>query len=77
MINYTELSARISRETLAMQRALGENSGKISNAAAMTVSGLVLGFTKGWSLALCILGLSPVLMVLVTIFGKIMVSGIT
>ena len=27
MINYTELSARISRETLAMQRALGEKAG--------------------------------------------------
>ena len=27
MINYTELSARISRETQAMQRALGEKAG--------------------------------------------------
>jgi len=27
MINYTELSARISSETLAMQRALGEKAG--------------------------------------------------
>lgn len=77
MINYTELSARISREVQSMQLALGEKAGQITYAGAMTVSGLALGFSKGWILAFCILGLTPVLLILVTLFGKVMSAGLT
>lgn len=43
----------------------------------MAISGLVFGFTKGWALALCILGLAPFLGVLVGLFGKVVSSGLT
>jgi len=43
----------------------------------MAVSGLVFGFTKGWALALCILGLTPVLFLLVGLFGKVINNGLT
>jgi hypothetical protein len=48
MINYTELSSRLSRETLAIQRALGEKAGQITFAIAMSCAGLAFGFSKGW-----------------------------
>lgn len=77
MINYTELSARISREVQSMQLALGEKAAQITYAGAMTVSGLALGFSKGWILAFCILALTPVLLILVTLFGKVLSAGLT
>ena len=43
----------------------------------MSISGLVLGFTKGWALALCILGLAPFLVILVALIGKVLTDGIT
>lgn len=57
MINYTELSSRISKESLAIQRGIGEKSGMITMSCAMTVSGLIVGFIRGWHLALCLLGM--------------------
>ena len=44
MINYTELSSRISKESLAIQRGIGEKSGMITMSCAMTVSGLIVGY---------------------------------
>jgi ABC-type multidrug transport system fused ATPase/permease subunit len=43
----------------------------------MSISGLVLGFTKGWALAFCVLALAPILGVMVTLFGIVLTSGIT
>ena len=43
-INYTELSARVSKEVLSMQRAIGEKLAAVINAYAMSLSGFALGF---------------------------------
>ena len=42
--NYTELSARVSKEVLSMQRAMGEKLAAIINAYSMGISGFSLGF---------------------------------
>ena len=59
--NYTELSARISKEVLTIQRAIGEKFAAIINAYAMTLSGFALGFFQGWSLTLSLLGIFPII----------------
>ena len=58
-INCTELSARLSKETLAIQKATGEKFGQVIFSVGMTVSGMLLGFTTGWSLALAMLIIGP------------------
>jgi len=77
MINYTELSARISRETLAIQRSIGEKAGNITMSLAMGVSGLVVGFTRGWALSLTLLAIAPVLVVVTLIYSKALTGGLS
>jgi ATP-binding cassette subfamily B (MDR/TAP) protein 1 len=51
-INPSELSARLAKESSAMQRALGEKMGTIVLAFSMCVAGLTFAVTKGWSFSL-------------------------
>ena len=60
MINYTELSARLTKECQAIQRAIGEKYGQIIFSLSMSLSGLALGFAKGWSLTLIMCGIGPI-----------------
>ena len=59
--NYTELSARVSREVLTIQRAIGDKFACIVNAYANSLAAFALGFYQGWSLALALLGLIPII----------------
>lgn len=74
-MNPSELSARISKETAAMQKALGEKMGTIILAYSMTFSGLVFAFTKGWSFSLVLFGAMPILGTTTAMMTKIMTQG--
>ena len=63
MINYTELSSRIEKECQSIQKAMGEKFGQIIFSLSMSLSGLTLGFLKGWSLALAICAIGPMFMI--------------
>ena len=76
MLNYAELSARLSKETLAIQRAIGEKYSQILFTIAMSISGLTLGFTKGWLLAFAMLGIAPIMMVGIMVFTGFMGSKV-
>lgn len=36
----------------------------------MFFGGIVIGFVRGWIFTLCILGLSPIMFIIMGIFGK-------
>jgi ATP-binding cassette, subfamily B (MDR/TAP), member 1 len=59
LVNYMELGARMEKETLAINKALGEKFGEYIKSIGTLISGLCVGFAKGWSLALCILIIGP------------------
>jgi hypothetical protein len=42
----------------------------------MCVSGLTLGFVKGWSLALCMLGVGPIMIIGISVMGVFMGSKV-
>ena len=75
--NPAELSARIGKETLAIQRALGEKMGMILLAFAMTTSGLAIAFVKGWSFSLVVVAAFPFIMIGTTLLNKVVQSGFT
>ena len=60
-MNYTELASRISSETSTIETGIGHKLGLLCQSLAMMVSGLALGFFKGWSLALPMLILLPLM----------------
>ena len=64
---------------MSIQRAIGEKFAQIIFSLTMCISGLTLGFTKGWSLALAITAIGPIFMVGMVVFaraikGKIMTT---
>ncbi len=77
MINYTELSSRISKECQSIQRGIGEKFGQIVFSLSMCVSGLALGFIKGWSLALAICAIAPMFMIGMAVFAGSIKARIT
>lgn len=74
-INPSELSARLSKESNAMQRALGEKMGTIILAFAMCVAGLAFAFTRGWSFSLVLLVAFPFLGVTTALLSKALSKG--
>lgn len=74
-MNPSELSARLSKETAAMQKALGEKMGTIILAFSMTFSGLAFAFTKGWSFSLVLFAAFPLLGMTTALMSKVMSRG--
>ena len=69
--NPAELSARIGKEPLAIQKALGEKIGSIIMALAMSFSEIIIAFTKGWSFTLIILASFPFIMIGTAMINKV------
>ena len=69
MIQYTELSSRLTKECASIQRAIGEKFGLIIFSLSMSFCGIALGFIKGWSLALAMLGIAPIILTGLTAFA--------
>jgi len=57
---------------LAIQKATGEKMGTIIFGIFMAFSGICIGMTKGWDLALVILGCFPIVSVGFMATGKIL-----
>lgn len=60
-VNITELNSRVARESLSMKAAIGDKLGMIIYGLAMCVSGLSIGVWRGWSLALAMLLIGPMI----------------
>jgi ATP-binding cassette, subfamily B (MDR/TAP), member 1 len=67
--NYNELSARINRETTQINKAVGEKVNRVVFAVGMTISGVLIGFINGWSLALVMLVIAPIIWYATNVFG--------
>ena len=65
----------MTKECLAIQKAIGEKFGGVLMALAMCVAGLTFGFTKGWSLVLALLGAVPPLAFISGLFFKVIQGG--
>ncbi len=67
-----ELSARISKECDQIQGGIGQKYGTILYAICMCISGFVVGFVKGWTLAFAMLAIAPIMMCGISVFGAAM-----
>jgi ATP-binding cassette subfamily B (MDR/TAP) protein 1 len=76
-INITELSARLSKETQAIQNALGEKMGQLQLTFAMSFAGFFFAFFRGWWMSLILLFAFPVMFIMTGILMKAMKSGFT
>lgn len=74
-INPSELSARLSKESAAMSKALGEKMGTIILAYSMTIAGLTFSLSKGWSYSLAVMAAFPFMMLSTAFMGKVMAQG--
>lgn len=57
--NPQELSARITKETQAIENALGDKYGDVLRSAGLVLSGFAIAFSRGWSFSLALLVLFP------------------
>lgn len=69
-VNYTELSSRVVQECKTIEAGIGQKYGQMLFSGGMAFSGLALGFVKGWSLALPMLVLCPILLCGITMLIK-------
>jgi len=67
--NYNELAACMTKESMSICKAVGEKPGLLLQAMGMSICGLAIGFTQGWSLALTFLAIVPVMTISGAIFG--------
>eukprot|EP00741_Cyanophora_paradoxa_P003931 tig00000741_g3824.t1 len=56
-----ELSSRINSDVKLIQNAIGEKMGSVIHHNATFFAGIIIGFAKGWHLALVIVGVMPIL----------------
>ena len=71
-INPNELSTRIAEECFNIQEGIGSRVPTFCHCIGLLIAGLIVGFIKGWHLALILIGFSPV----TVIVGAIFISGI-
>ena len=64
------MASRVQQETKMIQNGIGQKFGQMLFSAGMGFSGLCLGFVKGWSLALPMLFLCPILFIGITTLIK-------
>lgn len=70
-----ELSSNMNRQCQTIQQSLGEKMGHIYLSFAMSASGFILAFFRGWLLTLIILGTFPLLLIVTYFMTKSMKSG--
>lgn len=74
-VNYTELSSKLARETASIQKGYSEKAGGITLAFGTFISGLVVGFFMGWSLALALMVMIPFIGFVGWLFTEFSSSG--
>lgn len=70
MTSYEELSARLGKESLSIQKAIGEKFGQIWFCFALIFAGLTFATIKGWSFSLTVVAIMPFLAVMVVVLVK-------
>jgi len=61
-INPNEISSKISEECFNIQQGIGEKVPTFLYSIALFFSGLIIGYVKGWQMALVLTGFMPVIM---------------
>jgi ATP-binding cassette subfamily B (MDR/TAP) protein 1 len=59
--NAQELSSRLSKDTSAIQRAIGEKAGFMAFSVAQSVAGFAFAFYRGWEFSFVLLAFVPIL----------------
>jgi len=67
-INPNELSTKISEECFNIQQGIGEKVATFCHCIGLFFAGLIIGYIKGWQLALVLTGFAPVMGVAGSIF---------
>ena len=62
-VNYQEFNARLSAEIQSIQKATGEKFSLIIFSLGLAFAGLILGFVKGWKLALAMCLIGPMIVI--------------
>ena len=75
MNNFNEIPAKLNNEVLLIQKALGEKFGTIVFCFAILISGLAVGFIKGWNLALAIMAFAPLIAIGTHLTTEMFASG--
>jgi ATP-binding cassette subfamily B (MDR/TAP) protein 1 len=75
--NPNEMSAKIAKEIMAIQRGLGEKVGMLIMSISMFFFGFGLAFYYGWKLALILCGVIPFLMFTGVGMAMSLESGVT
>lgn len=73
--NATEIPAKIVREVSMITKALGEKMANILMSLAMSLSGIVFAFTRGWWMALILLFAFPSIMIATILMGESIKKG--
>lgn len=73
--NPSELNARIGKECITIQKAIGDKMGSILMAFAMSFAGLAFAFSKGWSFSLVVLATFPFMMTMGAMMKVLMATG--
>ena len=74
--NPTEMASRISKEVSAIQRATGENFGKLMMSFSSVFLGFGFAFFMGWKFTLILMASIPLLICVFLIFGISVRGGI-
>jgi ABC-type multidrug transport system fused ATPase/permease subunit len=75
-VNYQEFNARLTKEVQAIQKAIGEKFALIVFSVGLCLAGLVLGFTKGWTLASAMTLIGPMILIGFLVFVANMTKGV-
>ena len=75
-VNYQEFNARLSAEIVAIQKATGEKFSLIIFSCGLAFAGLILGFIKGWSLALAMTLIGPMIVIGFLVFITNITKGV-
>lgn len=71
-VNITELSARLSKESQAIQESLGDKMGKFLLTMTMAVAGFFFSFLRGWYLSVLLILVFPVIFLMMGSLFKLM-----
>ena len=70
MSDYSKLASQVGSDCGAIEQGVGHKYGALLKAYSMSLSGMALAFYKGWSLALPMLVLAPIILIGLNIFIK-------
>ncbi|XP_051576241.1 ATP-dependent translocase ABCB1-like isoform X2 [Myxocyprinus asiaticus] len=74
-VNETgQLNTRLTDDIYKINEGIGDKLGMLIQSLTTFITGIIIGFVKGWKLTLVILAVSPLLGISAAIIGKVMTS---